>query len=457
MSLKFGTDGVRAVANTQLTPEFALDLGRAAGLWIREHGLEPCAVIGRDTRQSGSMLGAAFAAGMTSAGISVDTLGQSPTGAIAYTARSYSLGAVISASHNPAPDNGIKLIAGDGGKISDETEQWITAHLGQADPSVPEGGAVGAITPNATAHDDYLAFLAAIVPERLEGMKVVIDAAHGAAYDLGVRIFRTLGAAVTAMGTEPDGVNINAEGGATKPEALQEAMQREGADLGVAYDGDADRAVFADKNGTLVNGDRMMAIWCAHWKGSERFQPEAVVGTVMSNGGFAQYMAGNGIAFHRAKVGDKHVSLKLREINGKIGGEQSGHIIFPDHGPTGDGLVTALELARVLKREGKSLDIFADDFANWPQLLVNLSVDRKDGWESNQTVQNAISNAEAALGDRGRVNVRASGTQPIIRVMVEADEEALRDQQSDQIVQGILGELGGEIYSRVDLTHALGD
>ncbi len=453
----FGTDGVRGVANEKLSPELCFQIGQAAGhlLSMSEHPSR--IVMGRDTRLSGSMLGAALAAGFCSAGVEVLALGVVPTGLVSYVARTghYGLGVVISASHNPAPDNGVKLIGHDGRKVSDDFERQVESLLGEALPSRPTGGAIGRIDQDRAEVERYLDYLESLCPERLEGLKVVIDAAHGAAHELGPEICHRLGATVSVHGASPDGMNINADGGATKPETVQKLTESLGYDLGIAFDGDADRAVFSDPQGRLINGDRTMAMWCEHYR--EELDPPAVVGTVMSNGGFEHHMQQIGIRLDRANVGDKYVSARLSEIGGRIGGEQSGHIIFPELGPTGDGLITAIEVARVLKRSGRSAAEFYDLFENWPQVLVNVEIGDKDSFQSDSEVQSAISSAQEALGTRGRINVRPSGTQPMVRVMVEADDWDLRDQTVDRVVQTMLSRLGGSIYSRVDLTHALGD
>ncbi|MBX3110488.1 MAG: phosphoglucosamine mutase [Fimbriimonadaceae bacterium] len=451
MSRLFGTDGARGLANATLTPELAFGIGQAAGRRMVGLGLPPRVAIGRDTRRSGPMLGAALAAGFCSAGVEAVPMGVVPTGGVSWIVRSrgFGLGAVVSASHNPAPDNGIKLIQADGRKVEAEFERWIEDNLGSPFGDRPTGDGVGRLVQSRDGVADYEDWLVSLVPERLDGMSVVVDGSNGAAFESGPEVFRRLGAKVQTVGTDPDGDNINTGCGATRPHVLQEATRNAGADLGVAFDGDADRAVFADSTGKLVNGDWMMGLWCAHW------HPTEVVGTVMSNGGFEHWLAGRGVQLVRVDVGDKYVSAKLREIGGKIGGEQSGHIVFPDHGPTGDGLVTALELARVLKREGKTLAEAATDCLNWPQVLVNVQVDRKDGWEDASA--GPTREAEAILSGRGRINVRASGTQPILRVMVEADDQALRDRAAELVVQALLTAQGGKVYSRVDLTHALGD
>jgi len=288
-------------------------------------------------------------------------------------------------------------------------------------------------------------------------MRVAVDAAHGAAYQLGSEVLVRLGAEVFVTGAEPDGVNINEEGGATKPQTIQEFTVATGAHVGVAFDGDADRAVFSDEKGRLINGDRTMGIWSAHWQAQGKLNPAVVVGTVMSNGGFAAYLEANGITLERAPVGDKYVAQRIEATGAKIGGEQSGHIIFPANGPTGDGLATMLELLRIFKREGRPASAFYDEYEPWPQLLINVSVDSKDDWESAPRVAESISRAEEALAGRGRLNVRPSGTQPMLRVMVEADEIDLRDGLANDILTAMEADLGGKAYSRVDLTYALGD
>ncbi len=454
----FGTDGVRGVANERLTPAFAFDLGRAAGRWLLESGETPRAVLGRDTRRSGPMLGAALASGLCSVGVDVVALGVVPTGAVSFVARTgeFGLGAVISASHNPAPDNGIKLMGHDGRKLADEAEEVIEGFLAGPFPA-PVGAGVGQLSNSVVEIERYVAYLLNLVPERLDGMKVAVDGSQGAAYDLGPRVFGLLGADVAVTNADPDGMNINDKCGATHPANIQSFTVASGSVLGVAFDGDADRAVFSDGQGRLINGDRTMAIWCAHWSSEGVLNPPIVVGTVMSNGGFEKYMVSRGVSLERTPVGDKHVSARLRETGAKVGGEQSGHIIFPEHGPTGDGLVTALQFLRVLKREGRTATDVYGEYENWPQVLVNVSVRDQRGWSEVPGVAAALAEVESRLNGHGRMVVRASGTQPMIRVMVEADDIALRDEAAATVVSALESELEGKIYSTVDLTHALGD
>ncbi|MBL8060516.1 MAG: phosphoglucosamine mutase [Chthonomonas sp.] len=455
--IKFGTDGVRGVANKALRPEDALAIGYAAGRMAKETGITPRVAMGMDTRRSGSMLGAALAAGFTSAGLDVDDLGVVPTGGISYITRTanFGLGAVISASHNPAEDNGIKLFAHSGKKVADADEKRIV-ELFSIDDERPTRAEIGTINLDKSEVDRYLEWLLTIVPEGFDGLKVAVDASHGAGFELGTRVLERLGAKVFAVGNTPDGLNINLHCGATHPATIQELTRRVGADIGIAYDGDADRAVFSDNQGRLVNGDRTMAIWAAHWRKHGEFDPPVIVGTVMSNGGFEAYLGSQGIQLVRADVGDKYVSAKIDEHSAPVGGEQSGHIIFPKWGPTGDGLVTALELCRVLKREGRDLASFYDEFENYPQLLVNVKVSNKDGWQENAAIQSAISASESLLAS-GRLNVRASGTQPILRVMGEHPNVETRDSAVDHVVKTLISELGGDVYSRTDLTYSLGE
>lgn len=451
----FGTDGIRGVANVKLTPELAFRLGQGAGRTLENKRV----VIGRDTRRSGPMLGAALAAGFCSVGVDVVALGVVPTPAVAQVARrcGYGLGAVISASHNPAPDNGIKLIGPDGGKVPDaqelEIERLMDEELGQR----PQGPAIGLLTSDRTDLQHYVDFLLSLVPEGLSGLRIAVDAANGAAYELAPLVLERLGAEIVVVAAEPDGNNINHECGATHPQRVQELAKAAGCHIGVAFDGDADRAVFSDEQGRLINGDRTIAIWSAHRQAQGELDPPIVVGTVMSNGGFGAWLDSRGITLERAPVGDKYVSERIRATGAHIGGEQSGHIIFPALGPTGDGLATALELFRTIKLSGRTASSWYDEFENWPQVLINVTVRERDGWETHPNVAQALQEASERLGSKGRVNVRPSGTQPMIRVMVEADGYDLRDAVADLVLKAMEADLDAKVYSRVDLTHALGD
>jgi phosphoglucosamine mutase len=458
----FGTDGVRGVANSAsghgLTAEFALKLGQAAGRWLQNSGGEPKVVLGRDTRRSGPMLEGALAAGFNSVGVSVTNLGVAPTPAVAFAARvgGFGLGGIVSASHNPAEDNGIKFVDASGSKLPDTAEAEIEALLEQPFDR-PTGGALGASEPDETLIQRYLAHLEAIVPERLHGLDIAVDAAHGAAYQLGPEVLRRLGATVRVIGVHPNGDNINAEGGATKPHAISEFTQATKARVGIAFDGDADRAIACDHLGRLINGDRIMAAWAVTAQKEGRLRVPAVVGTVMSNGGLEHFLQANAIKLERTDVGDKYVAERLKELGGQIGGEQSGHIIFPAHGPTGDGLATMLEFLRVLQLTGEPASKWVDAYEPWPQLLLNLKVEQPKTFSSRPVVVDAIAEAQSSLEGKGRVNVRASGTQPVLRVMVEAESQDDRDSWAARIEAAILQSMGGEVVGRVDLTHSLGD
>ena len=453
----FGTDGVRGVANERLTPEFALSLGHAVGGWLRESAVPNRVVIGRDTRRSGTMIEAALSAGLASMGIDVVSLGVAPTPAVAFAARrsGFGLGAIVSASHNPAPDNGIKFVTHEGVKSTDEQEEEWERRQDAPPRERGTGERVGTILASSEPLDDYADFLEALVPEGLHGMRVAVDAAHGAAYALAPRILRSLGAEAIVVGDRPDGMNINADGGATKPETIQALTRITNSDVGVAFDGDADRAVFSDGQGRLINGDRTLGIWAAHLQAEGRLDPAVVVGTVMSNGGFEQYLGEMGIRLERTPVGDKHVAARIRATGALCGGEQSGHLIFPDHQPTGDGLLTMLEFLRTLYVSGRSAASCFDDYRPWPQLLVNVGTRSTEGWK--ETLGDRLEDAETRLLGRGRLLVRPSGTQPMLRIMVEAEDARLRDEIVESLVEAAVERLGGHVEGRVDLTHALGD
>ena len=453
----FGTDGVRGVANAWLTPEFALSLGVAVGGWLCEGSAPKRVVVGRDTRRSGAMLEAALSAGLASMGVDVVSIGVAPTPAVAYAARfgGFGLGAIVSASHNPAPDNGIKFVTHEGVKSTDEQEEEWERRMDEATPERGAGREVGTVVASSEPYDAYADFLESIVPEGLHGMRVALDGAHGAAYALAPRVLRSLGAEVIVVGDRPDGMNINADGGATKPETIQTLTRLMSADVGVAFDGDADRAVFSDGQGRLINGDRTLGIWAAHRQSRGRLDPPVVVGTVMSNGGFERYLRGLGIRLERTPVGDKHVSARIRSTGALCGGEQSGHLIFPEHQPTGDGLLTMLEFLRTLALSGRSASDCFDDYRPWPQLLVNVGAPSTEGWREG--LRDELEEAETRLLGNGRLLVRPSGTQPMLRIMVEAEDEALRDEVTARLVDASVRLLSGHVEGRVDLTHALGD
>jgi phosphoglucosamine mutase len=452
----FGTDGVRGVANQRLTPELAMLLGQAAGRWLKQQGQPLRAVLGRDTRQSGPMLSGAIAAGLNSVGVDVVDLGIAPTPAIAFVARTgdYGIGVILSASHNPAIDNGIKFVGHDGRKLADEVELTIEGLMISDEPR-PTGTQVGGCVSDRSELAAYVDQLVGVIPEGLSGMKIALDCAHGAGFELAPEALRRLGADLTVIGDAPDGANINAEGGATKPDTIQNLTKALGAHIGCAFDGDADRAIFSDDQGRLINGDRTIGIWAAHHMRQGTLNPPVVVGTVMSNGGFETYMQQLGIGLERTPVGDKYVAQRIAETNALVGGEQSGHIIFPRQGPTGDGLMTMMELLAVLRREGRPASSFYEEYEPWPQLMVNVHVASTEQW-SDKLAQD-LDEGQREIEGHGRIVVRPSGTQPVIRVMVEADNYDLRDRVAERLVNALERKLGGEVHGRVDLTYALGD
>ena len=412
----FGTDGVRGVANRDLSPELALAIGRAAGESV---GVGPI-LVGRDTCRSGDMLSAAFQAGVHSVGIDTVDVGVLPSGGIArlVAVGDATLGAVITASHNPAPDNGIKLLGRSGHKLSDEREAAIEARIEQGAPWVaPTGAAVGMAFPMPDAEERYLGLLRDGFGFSLHGFSVVVDAAHGAAYKAGPDLLRALGAEVEAIGTAPSGTNINEGCGATDTAAL--ARTADGR-LGLAFDGDADRLIAIDEDGMVANGDVLMAVIARHLHDKGSLRNDTVVATVMSNLGFHKAMAEAGINVVTTRVGHRYVVEALREHDGALGGEQSGHIIFPDRAPVGDGLLTALALLEVMAATGAPLTELRSVMTEYPQVLRNVRVGESATLADSADLWEEVSAVEQRLGDEGRVLVRASGTEPLIRVMVEA-------------------------------------
>lgn len=451
MSL-FGTDGIRGVANQELTPDLALSVGKAAGLHFRRHAAKTAA-IARDTRRSGPMLSAAALSGLCSAGINVIDIGIAPTPALSWFVRTChaDFGIVVSASHNPPTDNGIKLLSKEGTKLTAEEEAEIEEMLGSKSHADPRSIGMASVHPEAL--EEYVEWLASLLPEQLDGMRVALDAANGAAYAIAPRLLRRLGAEVTTIGVDCDGDRINDGVGATCPDAIRRLTVESGSAIGISLDGDADRCIFSDEKGTLINGDRTMAI-IAH---AIKPEPKVIVGTVMSNLAFEEALARDGYSLERTAVGDREVAERMKALGAKIGGEQSGHIIFSEHSPTGDGLLTAVMMLRVLKLSGLPASHLPPVYENRPQLLINASVEKKEEWRKSDRIRKAIAHADAEVRGTGRVLVRASGTQPVIRIMVEATDKALRDKVADDILAAVLDELGGKVVARVELTDALGD
>jgi phosphoglucosamine mutase len=427
----FGTDGVRGVANSDLTPELAFQLGRAAVITLTEHGeSRPRLLIGRDTRASGEFLEAALAAGVCSAGGDAVLLGVCTTPAVAFltTDLEAQAGAVISASHNPAEYNGIKLFGSTGYKLPDDVEDEIEA-ITQADGGPrPTGRGVGRILPVGDALERYLRHVESTAPVSLDGMRVVVDCAHGAAARIGPELLRRLGARVLPINDRPDGWNINKGCGATMPEVVALAVVDAEAEAGVAHDGDADRAMFADHLGNVVDGDQVLAASAIDMKSEGELAGDAVVTTVMANQGFRLAMEQAGIGVVETKVGDRYVLEAMLQSGAVLGGEQSGHVIFLRHATTGDGLLTAVHFLALARRSDATVAELAAAMQRFPQVLLNVPVTDPERLSEATSVWDAVATAESALGDGGRVLVRPSGTEPLVRVMVEAatEDEAVK-------------------------------
>lgn len=445
MSRLFGTDGVRGTANTTLTPELAYKLGRAATFLFGQDHDSPVILIGRDTRISGSMLEAALAAGICSAGGQAILAGIVPTPAVAYLTRKLQAqaGVVISASHNPYPDNGIKFFAGTGYKLPDAVEDKLEQLVLASDDTLPRptGAAVGTIAHRPDLLDDYISFVAGIVATDFTGITVVVDCSHGAAYEAAPRLLRQLGATVIVINAEPTGININDNCGSTHLEGLQQAVVAHGADLGIAHDGDADRCLAVDEQGKVIDGDQIMVMCSLNLMKQGKLKANTLVTTVMSNIGLHKAMKEAGCQVLVTPVGDRYVLEAMAEKGYSLGGEQSGHIIFLDYNTTGDGILTALELIAAVKQSGKKLSELGALMTRYPQLLVNIRLKSKEGWDSNPAIAAAIATGERELGDSGRILVRPSGTEPLIRVMAEGPSP----EDLQRIVNNIAAVIKGEL------------
>ncbi|MWC00091.1 phosphoglucosamine mutase [Agromyces seonyuensis] len=444
MARLFGTDGVRGLANRELTADLALDLAQAAAHvltqgrhadYLRTVGRRPVAVLARDPRVSGEFLSAAVAAGLASSGIDVLDAGVIPTPATAFLIDSIhaDFGVMISASHNPAPDNGIKFFSFGGTKLPDEVEDRIEETLAKGQQLAPTGDGVGRIRRFADAEDRYVVHLLGTLPHRLDGVRVVLDCAHGAASGVSPDAFRAAGAEVTVIGADPDGININEGYGSTHLEQLQQAVLETGAHLGIAHDGDADRCLAIDAAGEVVDGDRIMAILANSLHERGALTDDTLVVTVMSNLGLKRAMAERGIRVIETKVGDRYVLEELDRGGYALGGEQSGHVILTEFATTGDGVLTGLHLAAEIARTGKSLAELASIMTVFPQVLLNVRGVDREALGGDEVVATAVAEAEAELGDAGRVLLRASGTEPMVRVMVEAAEQEHAEQIAERL------------------------
>ena len=437
----FGTDGIRGIANDDLTPDLALALGRAAGKIFAPHGGE--IIVGRDTRVSGPMLEGALVAGLCSAGADVRTTGVLPTPAVAFLtqAEKARAGAVISASHNPVPDNGIKFFSERGIKVSADDEEAIEALMEEAPGNLPVGAGVGRAEMLPDAADRYVDHLLSSLDGPLEGLKVVLDCAYGAAWHVGPQAFREAGAGVVALHADPDGTRINVDCGSTSLATLSERVRSEGADLGLAFDGDADRVLAVDERGEEVDGDRIIAMSALRLLERDALENRIVVVTVMANLGFRRFLEENGIDVLAVPVGDKYVADAMQEHGAVLGGEQSGHVIFGHHASTGDGVLTALKVAETVVASDRVLSELAHVFEPFPQVLINVTDVAKERLEHARAVWDEVALLERQLGDGGRVLVRASGTEPVVRVMVEATEAKSADSAASRLAVVVAREL----------------
>ncbi len=442
----FGTDGVRGLANRELTAELALELAVSAAHILGEvgafEGHRPKAIIGQDSRASGEFLEAATIAGLASAGVDVYRVGILPTPAIAHLVAETGadLGVMISASHNPMPDNGIKFFAKGGGKLDDALEAKIEARLHEKWER-PTGDAVGRVVIDESAAERYIYHLLSSLSANLTGIKVVVDCANGASSRVAPKTYERAGAEVIAISASPNGININDGCGSTHLENLKAKVVEVGADLGIAHDGDADRCLAVDAQGNEVDGDFIMAILASDLHARGELSNKTVVGTVMSNLGFIKAMTALGIKVETTAVGDRYVLEKMLADGHILGGEQSGHIIMRNHANTGDGLLTALHLMQAMKNSGKSLAELAAVMVRFPQVLINVKDVKKDSLPTSKKITDAISAKSAALGDRGRILVRASGTEALVRVMVEAESTTEAEQIANELASLVRSEL----------------
>ena len=437
----FGTDGVRGKANAVITPDLALRVGQAAGLVFRRGQHRNRVVIGKDTRLSGYMIETALVAGFTSVGMDVLLLGPMPTPAVAMLTRSMraDLGVMISASHNAYEDNGIKLFDPDGFKLSDETEREIEALIdGELLSKLAAPAALGRAKRIESVHARYIEFAKRTLPRALDldGLRVVIDCANGAAYKVAPEALWELGAEVFPIGIEPDGFNINKDVGSTAPNAVINKVREMRADIGIALDGDADRVIIVDEKGQVVDGDQLMAVIAKSWKDDGRLSKPGVVATIMSNLGLERYLDSLGLSLQRTAVGDRYVLEHMREHGYNLGGEQSGHMILSDFSTTGDGLVAALQVLAMVKKLDRPVSEVCHLFDPLPQILKNVRYKSGQPLKDKRVVE-AIASTQAILGDRGRLVIRPSGTEPVIRVMAEGDDRVLVEKAVDDVVSAL--------------------
>ncbi|MGE7666209.1 phosphoglucosamine mutase [Ureibacillus composti] len=447
MGKYFGTDGVRGVANSELTPEFAFKLGRVGGYVLTKNAKDrPKVIIGRDTRISGHMLEGALVAGLLSIGVEVMRLGVISTPGVAYLTRvmNADAGVMISASHNPVADNGIKFFGPDGFKLTDAQEDEIERFIDSEEDTIPRpiGKDLGSVSDYFEGGQKYISYLKQTVDEDFVDIHVALDCAHGATSSLATHLFADLEADISSMGSSPDGLNINEGVGSTHPEKLAAYVLERGADIGLAFDGDGDRLIAVDENGKIVDGDQIMFIIGKYLNSVGRLKKNTIVSTVMSNMGFYKALEQNGMTSVKTAVGDRYVVEEMRKNDYNVGGEQSGHIVFLDYNTTGDGLLTAIQLVNIMKVTDKRLSELASEMKVFPQRLVNVRVTDKHAVTNNEKVAAVIAEVESEMGNNGRVLVRPSGTEPLVRVMVEAATEEECENYVNRIANIVREEMG---------------
>lgn len=444
MGKYFGTDGIRGIANTELTPEFTLKLGRILGNHLKSKNTRPKVLIGRDTRISGELLESALIAGLVSSGADVLTLGVITTPGVAYLTKSLDVdaGIMISASHNPVQDNGIKIFSHSGYKLSDSEEEEIENLIDLADELPrPIAGEIGRIEDFQMGSQKYVNFIKGTVGQKLTGLKIVLDCANGASSALAPQLFADLDADIVTVSSNPDGININHNCGSTHPEALAKEVVKHEADLGFAFDGDCDRLIAVDHTGAIIDGDHIKFIVGQYLNENGLLKKGTVVSTVMSNLGFYHAIEENGLHSVQTKVGDRYVLEEMLKNDYNFGGEQSGHLIFLDYGTTGDGMLSAVQLAKIVAEKEKSLADLAKAMPKYPQLLKNLRVEDKNAMMTNEAILKVIAEVEAEMSGEGRVLVRPSGTEPLVRVMVEAKTQELCESYVERILNVVEREL----------------
>ncbi len=450
MGRLFGTDGARGVANSELTVELAVNIGRAAAMVLTEQtsGRHPKILIGKDTRLSSDMLEGALTAGLCSVGADVTILGAVPTPTVAYLVRKYNAdaGFMISASHNPFEFNGIKIFASTGYKLPDALEEEIESIILDNSKPYPQptGAELGHVTYAENAVEDYISYIIDTVPTRLDGMNIAIDCSNGSSSVSAEKLFTRLGAQCHMLSDKPDGININDNCGSTHMENLQKFVVENKLDLGVAFDGDADRCLAVDDNGEMIDGDFIMAICALDASSRGKLKKNTVVGTVMSNMGFTKFCKDNGLGFYAANVGDRYVLETMLRDGYSIGGEQSGHVIFLDYATTGDGQLTAAQLLSIINRRNAKLSSISTLMTRYPQVLVNVKVtaEGKAKYAEDEEIKKKIAAVEKELGDEGRILVRLSGTEPLVRVMLEGADEALINRLANETADVIKNRIG---------------